>query len=304
MLWKSGRKRMIDSFISFFKNAFTWVKGSIGPSNIIEIIILTVCIYYIILWFEKTKAWTLMKGIITILIVMFFASVFNLQVISAILQSAFSVGIIAIIILFQPELRRALEQLGRRRLIQNMFVFDDRRKDLHFSDESMLAIIDACYEMGEHRVGALIVMENETPLGEYEKTGIPLDAQITSQLLLQIFEKNTPLHDGAIIVRYDRIVAATCYLPVSGNMQISKSLGTRHRAGLGISEVSDSVTIIVSEETGKVSVAVGGEIVRNVTREELQRYLESVQNKPQENKHKWGFRGRSKNEENEEHTAE
>ncbi len=289
---------MFDSLSNFFNSAFSWVKGSVALSNIIEIIILSVCIYYIILWFKKTKAWTLMKGIIIILIVMFFASVFNLQVISAILQSCFSVGIIAIIVLFQPELRRALEQLGRKRLIQGMFLFDDRRKGLHFSDESLEAIVDACYEMGAHCTGALIVIENETPLGEYEKTGIPLDARITSQLLIQIFEKNTPLHDGAIIIRYDRIVAATCYLPVSGNMQISKSLGTRHRAGLGISEVSDSVTIIVSEETGKVSLAIGGEIIRGVTRESLRQYLEKVQNKPQESKKKWGFmKGRGNNEE-------
>lgn len=283
--------------VSFFRSAFSWVRGSVALSNVIEIIILSVCIYYIILWFKKTKAWTLMKGIIIILIVMFVASVFKLQVISAILQSCFSVGIIAIIILFQPELRRALEQLGRRRLIQNMFSFDDKRKGLHFSDESLDAIIDACFEMGACCTGALIVMENDTPLEEYEKTGIPLDACITSQLLIQIFEKNTPLHDGAIIVRYDRIVAATCYLPVSGNMQISKSLGTRHRAGLGISEVSDSVTIIVSEETGKVSLAIGGEIIRGVTRESLRAQLVKIQNKPQETRKKWVFRGRSNNEE-------
>jgi diadenylate cyclase len=253
--------------------------------------------YYIILWFKKTKAWTLMKGIIIILMVMLTALVFDLKVISAILQSCFSVGIIAIIILFQPELRRALEQLGRKRIIQGVFSFDDHRKDLHFSDESLDAIIEACYEMGAHCTGALIVMENETPLGEYEKTGIPLDAHITSQLLIQIFEKNTPLHDGAIIIRYDRIVAATCYLPVSANMQISKSLGTRHRAGLGISEVSDSVTIIVSEETGKVSLAIGGEILRGVGKEELRRQLVKIQNKPQEHRKRWGFIGRSKNEE-------
>lgn len=288
---------MIDSLTGFFRSAFSWVRGSISFSNMIEVIILSVCIYYIILWFKKTKAWTLMKGVITVLVVMFLASVFNLQVISAILQSMFSVGIIAIIILFQPELRRALEQLGRKRLIQNMFLFDDKRKGLHFSDESLDAIVDACFEMGESCTGALIVMENQTPLGEYEKTGIPLDACITSQLLIQIFEKNTPLHDGAIIIRYDRIVAATCYLPVSGNMQISKSLGTRHRAGLGISEVSDSVTIIVSEETGKVSLAIGGEIIRGVTREELRRQLEKIQNKPQETRKRWGFiRGRSSDE--------
>jgi diadenylate cyclase len=287
---------MIDSIASFFQNAGSWVRGSVSLSNLIEIIILSVCIYYIILWFKKTKAWTLMKGIVIILMVMLLAVVFELKVISAILQSCFSVGIIAIIILFQPELRRALEQLGRKRLIQSIFSFDDHRKDLHFSDESLDAIIDACYEMGSTRTGALIVMENETPLGEYEKTGIPLDAHITSQLLIQIFEKNTPLHDGAIIIRFDRIVAATCYLPVSANMQISKSLGTRHRAGLGISEVSDSVTIIVSEETGKVSLAIGGEIIRGVTRERLRQELEKIQNKPQDNRKKWGFRGRSKNE--------
>lgn len=287
---------MIDSLVNFFRGAFSWVKGSISLSNIIEVIILAVCIYYIILWFKKTKAWTLMKGIIIILMVMLFASVFELKVISAILQSCFSVGIIAIIILFQPELRRALEQLGRKRLIQNIFSFDDKRKSLHFSDESLDAIIEACFEMGASRTGALIVMENETRLDEYEKTGIPLDACITSQLLIQIFEKNTPLHDGAIIIRYDRIVAATCYLPVSGNMQISKSLGTRHRAGLGISEVSDSVTIIVSEETGKVSLAIGSEIIRGVTRETLREQLVKIQNKPQETKKKWGFIGRSSNE--------
>lgn len=287
---------MIDSLVSFLRGALSWVRGSVALSNVIEIIILSICIYYIILWFKKTKAWTLMKGIIIILMVMLLALVFDLKVISAILQSCFSVGIIAIIILFQPELRRALEQLGRKRLIQSMFVFDDKRKGLHFSDESLDAIIEACFEMGAHCTGALIVMENETPLGEYEKTGIPLDACITSQLLIQIFEKNTPLHDGAIIIRYDRIVAATCYLPVSGNMQISKSLGTRHRAGLGISEVSDSVTIIVSEETGKVSLAIGGEIIRGVTRESLREQLVKIQNKPQENRKKWRFRGRSNNE--------
>jgi diadenylate cyclase len=288
---------MFESIADFFQSAGSWVRGSFTLSNVIEIIILSICMYYIILWFKKTKAWTLMKGIIIILMVMLTALVFDLKVISAILQSCFSVGIIAIIILFQPELRRALEQLGRKRIIQGVFSFDDHRKDLHFSDESLDAIIEACYEMGAHCTGALIVMENETPLGEYEKTGIPLDAHITSQLLIQIFEKNTPLHDGAIIIRYDRIVAATCYLPVSANMQISKSLGTRHRAGLGISEVSDSVTIIVSEETGKVSLAIGGEILRGVGKEELRRQLVKIQNKPQEHRKRWGFIGRSKNEE-------
>ncbi|MCR5742145.1 MAG: diadenylate cyclase CdaA [Lachnospiraceae bacterium] len=266
---------------------FSWLKTSFNISNVVEILVLAVCIYYIILWFMKTKAWTLLKGLVIILFIMFIAQIFQMKVISAIISSAFSVGILALLILFQPEIRRALESIGQRNFMQNILNFDDRAREMHFSNKSMEEIIRACYDMGEVRTGALIVMENNVSLGEYEKTGIKLDAEISSQLLIQIFEKNTPLHDGAIIVRSDRIVAATCYLPVSANMSISKSLGTRHRAGIGISEVSDSLTIIVSEETGHVSLAYGGEIIRNVDRDTLRKYLIKVQNRPAVKSRKW-----------------
>ena len=185
-------------------------------------------------------------------------------------------GITALLILFQPELRRGLEQLGRRNLSLGKFL-DDSGKNNRFSDETKEAIVKACFSMSAVKTGALIVLEQKTPLGEYEKTGIPMDALISSQLLEQVFEHNTPLHDGAVIVRGDRITAATCYLPVSKNMTISKVLGTRHRAGLGISEVSDCVCIIVSEETGNVSVAQEGTLRRNMTPNNLKDLLTSLQ---------------------------
>lgn len=288
---------MFDSILDGLKDMLSWVTGAIGIGNIIEIIILSVCLYYIILWFKTTRAWTLLKGLLVILAVMLLATIFNMQVITAILNSCFSVGIIALIVLFQPEVRRALEQLGRKKLFSDIFIFGEQAKDIHFTDESMETMIDACFDMGSTKTGALIVIENRTALGDYEKTGIPLDAKITKQLLLQIFEKNTPLHDGAIIVRQNRIVSATCYLPVSQNMTISKDLGTRHRAALGVSEVSDSLTIIVSEETGLVSAAIGGEIKGKLSREQLREYMMRVQNKPVDNKnHIFGRRGK-KNEE-------
>ncbi len=289
---------MFDSVLDSLNDMLSWVTGAIGFGNIIEILILSVCLYYIFIWFKSTRAWTLLKGLVIILIVLVIAAIFNMQVITAILNSMFSVGIVALIVLFQPELRRALEQLGRKKIFSDVILFGDAYKGAHFSDESMETMIEACFAMGKTKTGALIVLENRTALGDYEKTGIPLDATITRQLLLQIFEKNTPLHDGAILVRNDRIVAATCYLPVSQNMSISKDLGTRHRAALGVSEISDSLTIIVSEETGSISVAVGGDIKVDLTREQLREYMIAVQNKPDENKshHFFGRGIRRKNE--------
>jgi len=277
----------MDAVFEFVRSMFSWLKTSFNISHVVEILVLAICIYYIILWFMKTKAWTLLKGLVIILFVMLIAQIFQMKVISAIISSAFSVGVLALLILFQPEIRRALESIGQRNFMQNILNFDDRAREMHFSNRSMEEIIRACYDMGEVRTGALIVIENNVNLGEFEKTGIKLDAEISSQLLIQIFEKNTPLHDGAIIVRNDRIVAATCYLPVSANMSISKSLGTRHRAGIGISEVSDSLTIIVSEETGHISMAYAGEIIRNVDRDTLRKYMIKVQNRPAARSRKW-----------------
>lgn len=264
----------MKQILDFWGDTFSWVKASLGVTGIIEIIILSISVYYILRWFQKTQTWTLLKGLVIILAIMLAAYIMQLRVILSILQSAFGVGIIAFFVLFQPELRRGLEQLGRRNLrLAGLF---DGAKNERFSEETRDAIASSCFEMGSEKVGALIIIENLTPLGEYEKTGIPLDALISTQLLNQIFEKNTPLHDGAVIVRQNRVAAATCVLPVSKNMSISHSLGTRHRAGLGVSEVSDCFVIIVSEETGHVSVAEDGVLTRNVSMEKLIARMEAI----------------------------
>lgn len=204
-----------------------------------------------------------------------FAAVFQLNTISWLLSNSLSVGITAAIIIFQPELRRALEQLGRKNLFRN-FIFSSgeygEAKNA-MTEKTIVEIVKAAFEMGRVKTGALMVIEQSVALGEYERTGIAVDGILTSQLLINIFEHNTPLHDGAVIIRGNRIVSATCYLPLTDSMDIGKELGTRHRAAVGISEVSDSITIIVSEETGAVSLAKDGKLYRNLTRETLQEKL-------------------------------
>lgn len=248
---------------------------SIGFTDILEIIIISVIIYQVIKWVQLTRAWTLFKGIIVLLLFAFFAAVFQLNTISWLLSNSLGVGITAAIIIFQPELRRALEQLGRQNIVTK-FLFtqsDYRDAGSSISDRTINEIVKASFEMGRVKTGALMVIEQKVALGEYERTGITIDGMLTSQLLINIFEHNTPLHDGAVIIRGNRIVSATCYLPLSDNMDLGKEYGTRHRAALGISEVSDSLTIVVSEETGAVSVARDGRLYRNLSREELLKKL-------------------------------
>ena len=207
----------------------------------------------------------LFKGIIVILIFLLIAALFQMNTILWLSGKVVNIAAIALVIIFQPELRNALERLGRKNFLTAFFSFDfQKASTVRFSEKTITEIVKACYEMGKVKTGALIVIERDVMLNEYIRTGIPLDSLISSQLLINIFEHNTPLHDGAIIVRGDRIVAATCYLPLSDNMELSKELGTRHRAAVGVSEVSDSMTIIVSEETGAVSLAVEGTLYRNI----------------------------------------
>ena len=173
--------------------------------------------------------------------------------------------------------------MKRKNVLAFLFSFDSSKEDTgKFSDKTINEMVKACYEMGKVKTGALIVVEDEIVLSEYERTGIAVDGILTSQLLINIFEKNTPLHDGAVIVRGDRVVAATCYLPLTDSLSISKDLGTRHRAAVGISEVSDSLTIVVSEETGRVSIALGGELYRNVDAEFLKNKLTYIQRRERE----------------------
>lgn len=280
---------------SFFDTYFKI--PNIRISDIVEIIIIALLVYQLMVWIKNTKAWMLFKGIAVVVMFVIIASFFELTTILWIAQQTLSVAIIAIIIIFQPEIRRALEQLGRKQFLSGVFSMDGM-KDVNekFSDKTIDEIIKATFELAKTKTGALMVIEKATVLTEYEKTGIPIDAVVTNQLLINIFEKNTPLHDGAVLIRGDKIVAATCYLPLSDNMEVSKELGTRHRAALGMSEESDSLTIIVSEETGKVSLACDGRLSRNVSGEEVRKKLQVLQNKVVDTKKIKLWKGRGNNE--------
>ena len=269
------------SYIQNFVDKYLTIPD-IYASDIVEIIVIAVLIYYIILWFKKSRAWILLRGILVLVLFMVVASVFHLTTLLWIIDKTLSAGIIALVIIFQPELRRALEELGKKNVLFNVFKLGNTLENERFSDKSVEEITRATLEMAKAKTGALMVITQEHDLGQYIETGIRLDAKITSQLLINIFEKNTPLHDGAVIVRGDRVVSATCYLPLSDSMTLSKDLGTRHRAAVGISEVSDSLTIVVSEETGKVSIAMRGQIYRNVNADFLRGKLKYLQNRNQQ----------------------
>ncbi len=268
-------------------------------TDIVEIIIISFLLYHILVWIKNTKAWSLLKGILVITVFILIAAYFEMNTIIWIVSKMFGVAVTAVIVILQPELRKAVEELGRKNIISALIPFEIGKNsgEGRFSDKTINEITKACVEMGKVKTGALIVMEQNQSLAEYERTGIDVDGIITSQLLINIFEHNTPLHDGAVIVRGNRITSATCYLPLSDNMRLSKDLGTRHRAGVGISEVTDSLTVIVSEETGKISVAYEGDLMRDLNGDALKEKLRTIQNKPEEeSRKKILWKGRSKGE--------
>ena len=272
---------------------------SIRWVDIVEILLIAFLMYHILVWVKNTRAWSLLKGIIVIAVFILIAAYFQMNTILWIVQNAFGVAVTAVVVILQPELRKALEELGQKNIISSIIPFETYRtsEEGRFSDKTINEITKACVEMGKVKTGALIVIEQNQSLTEYERTGIDVDGIVTSQLLINIFEKNTPLHDGAVIIRGNRVTSATCYLPLSDNMALSKDLGTRHRAGVGISEATDSMTVIVSEETGKISVAYKGELERSLDGDRLKERLKSIQNKPEEEpKKRILWKGRSKSE--------
>lgn len=255
---------------------------TIRLSDILEIFIIAFLVYHILVWARNTRLWSLLKGVIVILVFILVCALFNMSTILWIVERVFSIAIIGMVVILQPELRKALEELGRKNFFSNVLALGDNKSEGRFSDKTLNEIVRACVEMAKVRTGALIVIEQNHPLTEYERTGIDVDAIVTSQLLINIFEHNTPLHDGAVIVRGDRVVSATCYLPLSDNMGIGKELGTRHRAGIGASEATDAFVIIVSEETGKISVAQEGELERALDSDRLRERLRVLQDKHEE----------------------
>ncbi len=266
-------------------------------TDIVEVLILAYLIYHLMIWIKNTKAWMLLRGIAVLAIFILVAFIFQMHTILYIAENSVTILATVAVVVFQPELRRALEKLGERKFLTSIAPFESGRERARFSEDTMESIIDAAYNMGRVKTGALMVVEQAIHLTEYESTGIHMDCVVSMQVLMQIFEHNTPLHDGAIIIRGDRIVSATCYLPLSDNMGLSKELGTRHRAAVGMSEVSDALVIAVSEETGAVSVAQGGILDRAVTRDELREKLTLIQAKKMETSRFMAFwKGRHKNE--------
>ena len=274
---------------------------SIGVIDIVQILLIAIFVYYLVVWVKNTRAYMLLQGVLLVVLFLVAAAIFRMDTILWIFKQMSVVAITGVIVIFQPELRRVLEQLGEKQMLSTLIPFDSSKStDERISDRTIGELIHAAYAMGEVKTGALIVVEQNIILKEYEKTGIAMDSLISSQLLINIFEHNTPLHDGAVIIRNNRIVAATCYLPLSENLGLNKSLGTRHRAGVGISEVSDSLTIIVSEETGKISYAMGGRIYTGVTPGELREQLNKLKVKSNAKDDNGKFRkwkGRNRHEE-------
>lgn len=282
-------------------NKMNTYRETIDAYDILEILIIAFLVYYILVWLKTTRAWQLMKGLIVICVFLLFAYSMKMTTIIWLAQNLLSISAVAIIVVMQPELRHALEELGKKNFLPSgMFSDTSKREHDHFSEKTINEIVKACYEMGKVRTGALIVIEGKESLREYERTGIEVDGIVTSQLLINIFEHNTPLHDGAVIVRGNRIVSATCYLPLSDNLGLSKELGTRHRAGVGVSEATDSVTVIVSEETGRISMAKEGKLERNLNADELKAKLQQEMINENEEKTKsrriWKGRNRAKDE--------
>ena len=282
----------------FLGNMYSWFSfiPRITFTNLVEILILTVLIYEVFLWVQNTRTGVLLKGGLVIIAFYLLAALFHLNTIIWIANNLGQILLLAVIVIFQPELRKALEQLGSKNIFMDFFTTENKRIQEGYTDKTVNEIVRAAYEMGKVKTGALIVIERETPLQEIERTGIMVDGIVTSQLLINIFEHNTPLHDGAVVVRGNRVTAATCYLPLSDNLSISKDLGTRHRAALGISESTDSLTVVVSEETGRVTLAEHGTLRRITDPEELKKAL-AVESKEEAGGGRFRvWRGRHKNE--------
>jgi diadenylate cyclase len=247
-------------------------------TDVVEILIIAFLTYHIIMWIRNTRAYSLLKGILVIVVFVMIAAIFNMTTILWIVQNVASIFFMALIVILQPELRNAMEELGQKNVFRTFFHTGSKEDGL-YSDRTVNEIVRACVAMAKVKTGALIVIRMKTPLREYERTGIDIDAVVSSQLLINIFEKNTPLHDGAVIIEGNRVTSATCYLPLSDNKSLDKNLGTRHRAGIGISECTDALTIIVSEETGQISTAYRGSLSRNLTGDALRDFLTRFQGK-------------------------
>ena len=253
---------------SFFQEMFSSIPP-LGVMDIVDILVVAFLIYKLMLIIRSTSAARVARSIMLLLVATWLTDVVHMYTLNWILTRFIEVGIIAIVIVFQPELRRALERFGGRTMLR----FADPLSNRSVEQNAIAATVTACEIMAKERVGVLLVFERRTSLEEYFKTGTLIDAKVTDQLLRNLFFKNSPLHDGAVIIRHGRVAAAGCVLPLSENTHLSSDIGTRHRAGIGMSEASDAVVVIVSEETGTISVAIGGMLKRHLAPQTLEKLL-------------------------------
>ncbi len=258
----------------------------------IDIALVSFLIYKVLIWIKETRAWSLFKGIFILIIISAIAYIFDLYTITWIISNTFNVGVIAIIVIFQPEIRKALEQLGTTKGGFGLSFTNETEGKL--SALALDEILSACEKMAQEGIGAIIVIQNEVPLGEHQSTGVPIDAIVSTQLLLNIFEDKTPLHDGAVIIKDNKIASASCILPLT-KREIGLNLGTRHRAGVGMSEVSDAFVIIVSEETRSISLAHDGKIQKAMSVEDIKKTIRYTDIEEVKGKKKRGKKKKGKN---------
>lgn len=268
---------------------------NIRMRDVMDIVIVALVIYKLYVLLRETRAEQLAKGIVVLLVLTKVSEWMELYTINWILNNAMTVGTLALLIVFQPELRRGLEYIGRSRLLSKSLIEIRGESLSNVVDE----IVEAVASLSRQKIGALIVMERQTGLNEVVETGTKIEGFVSSDLLINIFIPNTPLHDGAVIIKDDKIKAAACFLPLTDNSGLSKELGTRHRAALGISERSDSLAIIVSEETGAISIAENGTIARYLDAKTLRQILLDMY-KPKSNNQSLFYRWRSKDEQEQE----
>jgi diadenylate cyclase len=264
-----------DYIYDYFSQILLSVRSMSGfaISDLFDILITAFIIYKVMLWMKETRTWSLLKGFALFSGAYAVALLFQFNTLTWLIQNTYNVGLIAIIVIFQPELRKVLEQIGKGKVFSSFVTAD--RQDTGVDTYTANEIIEALVAMSKARTGALILVQNNVPLGDHEQTGIPIDAVMSRQLLINIFEDKTPLHDGAVIIRNNRIAAATCVLPLTQS-PLARELGTRHRAAVGASEVSDALCLIVSEETGCISAAKEGKLHRDLSIGDLrEKFVES-----------------------------
>lgn len=259
----------INSFLSSFFNTVFAIK----INDIIDILIVAYIFYKIFMFMKDTRAGQVLKGIVILLVATQLSEIFKLHTLNWILLNSLNIGVIATIIIFQPELRAGLEHIGRTKL--NFFHKNNLNIEEENFNKNIDEIVESLYSLSRQKIGALIIMERQTKIGEIINTGTILDADISRQLLINIFIPNTPLHDGAVVIRENKIKGAACFLPLTESKDLSKELGTRHRAGVGVSEVSDCISLIVSEETGDVSIAKSGKLYRNISKDRMNSILKN-----------------------------